>query len=146
MKKLIMLLWVFLGVISWCRAQRIETVEIIVSNSFIVSEGVITQPSTVQTINTNDTITANSSFVKVVSAGGDLAIANDVLQISTNDIDAGYNIIIMGTDNTNRIELHNGDGLVVQDGVSFSLGENSQIGFIFNGAVWVEVFRMDSTI
>ena len=146
MKKLIMLLWVFLGVISWCHAQRIETVKIIVSNSFVVSEGVITQPSTVQTINTNDTIMANSSFVKVVSAGGDLVIANDVLQISTNNIDAGYNIIIMGTDSVNRIELHNGDGLVMRDGVSFSLGENSQIGFIFNGTVWMEIFRMDGSI
>ena len=146
MKKFIISLWVFLGVVCWCHAWRVETDQIIISNSLTVSEGVITQPSAVQTINTDTTITPNSSFVKVVSAGGDLAIASDVLQISTNNIDAGYNIIIMGTDNTNRIELHHGDGLVLEDGVSFSIGENSQIGFIFTGLVWVEIFRMDGTI
>jgi len=100
-------------------------------------------PSTQQILYTTNTITANSSYVIVISSAGAVVLSSNP-QIATGGIPTGTYIEVVGSSDTQTITLSNGNGLVLTGAVSFTLGANDLIALRFNGTSWVERFRANN--
>lgn len=79
-------------------------------------------------------------FMYVKSDGGAVVIsANPKIAVSTN----GYRLTLVGTSNTNTVQIDNGDGVSLFRGESLVLKQGTKISLVFNydTTEWVEVSR-----
>ena len=57
----------------------------------------------------------------------------------------GQVLIVRGLSNTNTVTFDDGDGLVLDGGVSFALGDKDVITFVYDSVdqIWIETGRID---
>lgn len=112
------------------------------SGNGYVGTSVLTPANTVQSITATGGLTSvTNSYIKIVGSPGAVSINNGVTQIPPGI--EGQELILYGTSSTNTVQFHNGDGLLLNSGVSFTMGNNACIRFIYNATsgAWREVSR-----
>lgn len=97
--------------------------------------------STVQSITAAGGITKTHRYMKVQGDGGAIDItASPQIVAGTADMET---LTLKGESDTNTLKLDDGAGLALKDGLSFTLGDNDVIEFLWadDDSVWVEKFR-----
>ena len=89
----------------------------------------------IQTIATTTQINANNTIIRIVSSGGPVNLGATP-QIATGT--DGQILTIIGTSDSNMVTLEDTNGLALCGGVSFTLGNNDNISFIYLGSEWLE--------
>lgn len=100
-----------------------------------------------------------SAVMDIVAAAGITAIADQTLIIQSStagDADisavspqivagtAGQHLYLIGNDNTKTVTIADGNGLSLNTGQPFTLGDTDTIHLISNGSEWVEVSRSNN--
>jgi hypothetical protein len=73
--------------------------------------------------------------------------AGDTNITATPQIVAGTNgqlLTLIGVDDIKTVTLDDGDGLALDNGQSFTLGQNDIIEFVFYNSLWIETTRKDN--
>ena len=102
---------------------------------------VVTTPSDETQIAAATGVTATHiqrSYLKVRGNSGAVDISASPQIAAGAD---GQVLTLQGTDNTNTLKLDDGTGLALAGGISFTLKQGHVIQFIYDGAVWRELFR-----
>ncbi len=102
----------------------------------------LTPTSSVQSITAGAGLTTvGNSYIKIAGSGGAVVISNGVTQIAAGA--DGQELTLYGTSDTNTVKFHDGDGLKLTQGVSFTMGNNTILKLIYNStsAVWREIDR-----
>lgn len=100
--------------------------------------------SALQSLLAATAITPNSSFVAIVGNGGSVTLT------SNPQITAGFDgqrLIIIGTSDTNRVEIVNGNGLTLNNAVDFDMGNADTIELVYSSTIggWAELYRGDKS-
>lgn len=112
----------------------------IMKNAYLQNEliyGVTTQTLTAVTDQIN---AVGKNVIKIDGTGGiDIdAVGNQI----SNGKD-GQIITILGTSDINWIKIHNGDGIILEWGISFTMGDGDILKLMFDGTNWREISRKD---
>lgn len=57
--------------------------------------------------------------------------------------EAGDELLLIGTSDTNTIDLEHGNGIVLNGNIT--LGNQDMIKFVYNGTDWIEIWRFELT-
>ena len=100
-------------------------------------------PSTVN-ISAGTGVIVTNAIMRVQGNGGPVDITATPYQISLGSNDGQF-LIIRGLSNTNTVKFDDGDGLILDAGVSFVMGEGDILTLIYDdvGKVWIEISRSD---
>lgn len=112
------------------------------SGSFLIGKNILTPTSSVVSIVAGTGLdTVGNSYIKIQGSGGAIDITGGVTQIVAG-ID-GQELVLYGTSDANTVKFDDGDGLKLDGGVSFTMGNNSCLRLIYNstGGFWREVSR-----
>jgi hypothetical protein len=96
-----------------------------------------------------------SSVTDIVAANGITELTDPVMQIQSStagdcDITANPQIVagttgellkLVGSSNSKTVTFHTGDGLLLKDGQSFTLGLGDILTLLFIGSTWLEDHR-----
>lgn len=101
--------------------------------------------STTQILYSTSTIQVSNAYVVIQSSGGIVALTSNP-QITTTDIEDGTIIDIWGNSDTNIITLIDGNGLKLNEDITFTLGLDDVISFKYrkNSNLWCERFRANN--
>lgn len=81
-------------------------------------------------------------YIPVISStAGDVNITANPQIVAGTD---GQELVLIGTDDTRTVTLDSGDGLALDNGLSFTLGENNMIKFVYYNSLWLEQWRIDN--
>jgi len=107
-------------------------------------------PSAVQTISTTESITADASYVRVVSNNGATTLSS-VPSISSNSVTDGQLLIIVGTSDTNTLTIQDesnlaGSNVELDSDTDITLGINDTLHIMWAGAVskWLMISTSDN--
>lgn len=84
---------------------------------------------------------AGNSFIRIAGSGGPVDITPGVTQVAAGS--DGQELVLYGTSDTHTVKFHNGDGLELFYGVSFTLGQDDTLRLIYSaaGGFWREISR-----
>jgi len=115
------------GTTNWSRitSRKIDTLVSVVAGTGISS------------------ISDNSDVIVPVesSTAGDTTITANPAIVAGHD---GQRLTIIGTDNTKTVTFNDGNGLALDNGQSFTLGENDILELIYYNSLWIEITRKDN--
>jgi hypothetical protein len=158
------------SIISWNKAIRVNgdaSVELNTGtsiNEFSI-DGTLTDDSdnavpTEKAVKTyvDSHVSSVSSLVSVVAGTGISAVtainipvesstAGDTTVTATPAIVAGTDgqrVRLIGTDDTKTVTFTDGNGLALDNGQSFTLGENDILEFVYYNSLWIETSRKDN--
>ena len=111
------------------------------SSNVVMNVGVVYAPSTVQSLGTSSQITANKAIIQVVGNPGAVTLpANPIIAGSD-----GQEITIIGTSDSNTVQISNVAGVKLDSNAPFTLGDNDMIKLIYIATKgWVELSRSDN--
>lgn len=88
-----------------------------------------------------ETITGDETNHPVAGNGGAVTLtSNPQIALGTDNETKR----LIGTNDTNTLTVVDGNGLALDNGQSFTLGENDIIEFIFYNSLWLEISRKDN--
>jgi len=95
-----------------------------------------------QTISDNSTtVSVAQAVTKIGNSGVAITFSGCAKQIAAGS--AGQFLTIVCTNNA-PVKFTNGKGVILAEGVSFSMNSNDVIQLVYDGASWVEVHRTDN--
>jgi len=88
-------------------------------------------------------ITVTKGVMRVLGNGGAVDITANPQIVAGTD---GQRVIIQGTNDTNTVKIDDGTGVVLTSGVSFVVGKNDIIEFMYDSgeSAWIELRRADN--
>jgi hypothetical protein len=101
--------------------------------------------TSIQSITAGSGIIANRSNVKIVGDSGAITITANPQINFTGDKQDGQLLILRGTDDTNTVTIVEGNGVILDSGLDFTLGQNDILELIFDTGedAWIEITRSD---
>jgi hypothetical protein len=87
-----------------------------------------------------NTITDMVIPIESSTVGNTTVTANPAIVAGTN----GQILTLIGTDDTKTVTFNDGNGLALDNGQPFTLGQNDILEFIFFNSLWIETSRKDN--
>lgn len=98
-----------------------------------------------QSITAGTGIVADRSYVRIVGNGGAVTISANPQISVTGTIQDGQILILKGTDNTNTVTVIEGNGVSLDSGLNFTIGDKDILQLIYDSTdgEWIELMRSD---
>jgi hypothetical protein len=105
-------------------------------------------PNTIE-VNSNSGITTTqltSTVLKIKGENGPIDIAPGIKQIASEGMNEGQMLILKGRADmgTNTVTFNTGDGLILSQGVDFTMGKDDVLILILVDNNWIEISRTDN--
>lgn len=108
-----------------------------------IDSKIVETPSADTAITAAGGITVTKPVMRIVGDGGPINITSDPQIVAGVD---GQRVLLQGTSDVNTVTLDDGTGLALSGGVSFTIGQNDIIEFIYDSgeSLWIEIGRSDN--
>jgi hypothetical protein len=102
-------------------------------------------PNSTQLITAGTGITADESYVRIAGNAGAVTITANPQITTTAAVQDGQFLILKGTNDTNTVTIVAGNGVTLEGGVDFTMGDNDILQLIYDAVdgAWIEVTRSD---
>lgn len=130
-----------LNVIASCTInQNLSSSAAVTFKDITVSEKFFESVALIEPLDAVDTIPSDFMNVPIVGNGAVTLTSNPQIAAGIN----GQCIRLIGTDDTNTVTVVDGNGLALDNGQSFTVGQNDIIEFVFYNSLWIETTRKDN--